>query len=125
MPSMIWRVLGADLNRSESTGTLARAIPCGRLRVVEKEKLRLDVPVGDGTSGKVQLFSRINPGPIKAWRLRLGASTPETEGSRLAFIPAALLGAWLGLRIFKRFSDRQFELAVKLRLIASGVGLIV
>src|SRR5262249_17102298 len=28
-------------------------------------------------------------------------------------IPAALLGAWLGLRIFKRFSDRQFELAVK------------
>src|SRR5262249_37067174 len=72
MPSMIWRVLGLDLNRSESTGTLARAIPWGRLNVVEKEKLRLDVPVGDGTSGKVQLFSRINPGPIKALRLRLG-----------------------------------------------------
>jgi len=31
----------------------------------------------------------------------------------------------LGLRIFKRFSDRQFELAVKVLLIASGVGLIV
>jgi uncharacterized membrane protein YfcA len=43
----------------------------------------------------------------------------------LAFIPAALLGAWLGLRIFKRFSDRQFELAVNLRLIVSGVGPIV
>jgi uncharacterized membrane protein YfcA len=55
----------------------------------------------------------------------LGASTPETEGSRSLFIPAALLGAWLGLRIFKRFSDRQFELAVKVLLIASGVGLIV
>jgi uncharacterized membrane protein YfcA len=54
----------------------------------------------------------------------LGASTPETEGS-LAFIPAALLGAWFGLRIFKRLSDRQFELAVNLPLIASGGGLIV
>ena len=55
----------------------------------------------------------------------LGASAPETEGSRWLFIPAALLGAWLGLRIFKRFSDRQFELAVNLLLIASGGGLIV
>ena len=55
----------------------------------------------------------------------LGASTPETEGSRSLSFPAALLGAWLGLRIFKRLSDRQFELAVNLLLIASGVGLIV
>jgi uncharacterized membrane protein YfcA len=55
----------------------------------------------------------------------LGASAPETKGSRWLFIPAVLLGAWLGLRIFKRFSDRQFELAVKVLLIASGVGLIV
>ena len=55
----------------------------------------------------------------------LGASTPETEGSRSLFIPAALLGAWFGLRIFKRLSDRQFERAVNLLLIASGVGLIV
>ena len=124
MPSMIWPVLGVDLNRSESTGTLARAIPSGRLNVVEKEKLRLDVPVGDCPSGKVQLFSRINPGPIKAWRLRLGHLLPRRRES-LAFIPAALLGACLGLRIFKRFSDRQFELAVKVRLIAPGVGPIV
>ena len=55
----------------------------------------------------------------------LGASALETKGSRSLFIPAALLGAWLGLRIFKRFSDRQFELAVNLRLIASGLGPIV
>src|SRR5262249_62017716 len=80
MPSMLWRVLGLDLNRSESTGTLARAIPWGRLNVVEKKKLRLDVPVGDGTSGKVQLFSRINPGPIKAWRLRLSHLLPRRRG---------------------------------------------
>jgi uncharacterized membrane protein YfcA len=43
----------------------------------------------------------------------------------LAFVPAALLGAWLGLRIFKRLSDRQFELAVNLLLVVSGVGLIL
>ncbi len=40
-----------------------------------------------------------------------------------AFIPAALAGAWLGLRIFKRLSDRQFELAVNLLLVLSGVSL--
>ena len=41
----------------------------------------------------------------------------------LAFIPAALAGAWLGLRIFKRLSDRQFELAVNLLLVLSGISL--
>ncbi len=43
----------------------------------------------------------------------------------LAFVPAALLGAWFGLRIFKRLSDRQFELAVNTLLILSGIGLIL
>lgn len=41
----------------------------------------------------------------------------------LAFIPAALLGAWLGIHIFKRLSDRQFEFAVNALLILSGIGL--
>src|SRR6266436_4591761 len=42
-----------------------------------------------------------------------------------AFVPAALLGAWFGLRIFKRLSDRQFELVVNALLIASGIGLVL
>ena len=42
-----------------------------------------------------------------------------------AFIPAALLGAWFGLGIFKRLSDRQFELVVNALLIASGIGLVL
>jgi uncharacterized membrane protein YfcA len=42
-----------------------------------------------------------------------------------AFVPAALLGAWFGLRIFKRLSDRQFEFAVNALLIASGIGLVL
>lgn len=41
-----------------------------------------------------------------------------------AFIPAALLGAWFGLRIFKRLTDRQFDFVVNALLIASGIGLI-
>jgi uncharacterized protein len=42
-----------------------------------------------------------------------------------AFVPAALLGAWFGLRIFKRLSDRQFEFVVNALLIASGIGLVL
>jgi uncharacterized membrane protein YfcA len=42
-----------------------------------------------------------------------------------AFVPAALLGAWFGLRIFKRLSDRQFELVVNVLLIVSGIALVL
>jgi uncharacterized protein len=37
-----------------------------------------------------------------------------------AFIPAAQLGTWFGLHIFKQLSDREFELAVNALLILSG-----
>jgi uncharacterized membrane protein YfcA len=43
----------------------------------------------------------------------------------VAFVPAALLGAWFGLRIFKQLSDRQFELVVNTLLVLSGIGLIL
>ncbi len=49
----------------------------------------------------------------------------QLDWKTLAFVPAALLGAWFGLRIFKRLSDRQFELVVNALLILSGVGLIL
>ncbi len=42
-----------------------------------------------------------------------------------AFVPAALLGTWFGLRIFKRLSDHQFEVAVSALLVLSGVGLML
>jgi uncharacterized membrane protein YfcA len=56
-------------------------------------------------------------------RSPLAAAPMDWEA--LIFVPAALLGTWLGLSIFKRLSDRQFELAVCGLLIASGVGLVV
>ena len=43
----------------------------------------------------------------------------------LAFVPAALLGAWFGLRIFRRLTDRQFAHVVNALLIASGIGLVL
>jgi uncharacterized membrane protein YfcA len=49
----------------------------------------------------------------------------QLDFKTLVFVPAALLGAWFGLRIFARLSDRQFELAVNALLILSGVGLIL
>jgi uncharacterized membrane protein YfcA len=52
------------------------------------------------------------------------ASAAQLDWNTLAFIPAALLGAWFGLRIFRRLSDRQFEIAVNALLILSGLGLI-
>jgi uncharacterized membrane protein YfcA len=52
-------------------------------------------------------------------------SATQLDSKILAFIPAALLGAWFGLRVFKRLSDRQFELAVNALLVVSGIGLIV
>jgi uncharacterized protein len=49
----------------------------------------------------------------------------QLDWQTFAFVPAALVGAWFGLRIFKRLSDRQFELVVNALLIVSGIGLIV
>jgi uncharacterized protein len=50
---------------------------------------------------------------------------PQLDWKPFAFVPAALLGAWFGLRIFKRLSDRQFELVVNALLIVSGIALVV
>jgi uncharacterized membrane protein YfcA len=43
----------------------------------------------------------------------------------LPFVPVALSGAWMGLKIFERISDNHFKLAVNLLLFASGVSLIL
>lgn len=58
--------------------------------------------------------------------MRPSSSTQvQLDWNAFAFVPAALLGAWFGLRIFKRLSDRQFELVVNALLILSGIGLIL
>jgi hypothetical protein len=58
--------------------------------------------------------------------MRPASSTAaQLDWNALAFIPAALLGTWFGMRIFRRLSDRQFQIAVNLLLVAAGAGLMV
>ena len=52
-------------------------------------------------------------------------NTTQSDWTALAFVPAALLGTWFGLNIFKRMSDRQFDAIVNMLLILSGIGLII
>jgi len=62
---------------------------------------------------------------IAIYLMRPASSTAaQMDWKVLVFVPAALLGAWFGLNIFKRLSDRQFELAVCALLVFSGIGLI-
>jgi hypothetical protein len=55
----------------------------------------------------------------------LSTTQAELDRKTFAFVPAALLGAWFGLRIFKRLSDRQFDLIVNGLLIVSSITLIL
>ena len=53
------------------------------------------------------------------------STVTQLDWKTMTFIPAALLGAWFGWRIFKRLSDRQFDIAVNALLVLSGIGLIL
>jgi uncharacterized membrane protein YfcA len=63
---------------------------------------------------------------LAIYLMRPASSTAaQMDWKVFVFVPAALLGAWFGLNIFRRLSDRQFELAVCALLAFSGIGLIV
>lgn len=62
---------------------------------------------------------------LAIYLMRSPDTTGQLDWQTLVFVPAALLGAWLGLNIFKRLSDRQFDVAVNMLLLVSGVGLIL
>lgn len=42
----------------------------------------------------------------------------------ISYVPAALLGTWCGIAIFRRLTEIQFARSVNLLLIVSGVGLV-
>jgi len=69
----------------------------------------------------------MQPVSLMTIQLLRGESTTgaQLDLRTLLFIPAALLGAWFGVRIFKSLSDRQFDLAVNTLLVMSGIGLIL
>jgi uncharacterized membrane protein YfcA len=50
---------------------------------------------------------------------------PAFDFAGIAYLPAMLVGATLGMACFKQLSDRQFALAVNLLLVVSGLGFLV
>ena len=54
-----------------------------------------------------------------------GVLTREVWGIALVCLPATLLGAFLGIRLYGRVNDRQFRAVVPWLLLASGVVLMV
>lgn len=57
--------------------------------------------------------------------LRLQASGHPSIAHDLSLVPFALLGAIGGLAIFRLMSNRQFQVAVSILLVVSGLGLLV
>ncbi|WP_165838914.1 sulfite exporter TauE/SafE family protein [Roseicella frigidaeris] len=58
--------------------------------------------------------------------LGAGPALPAGAGwAALAYLPAALLGTWLGLALFRRLSDGQFAAIVNAMLIVSGLALLL
>ena len=55
----------------------------------------------------------------------VGVLTREVWGFALVCLPATLLGAFLGIRLYSRVNDRQFRAVVLWLLPASGVVLMV
>jgi uncharacterized protein len=51
--------------------------------------------------------------------------THSVDLAIIAYVPAALLGTWCGIAIFRRLSEVQFARSVNLLLIVSGVGLVL
>jgi uncharacterized membrane protein YfcA len=62
-------------------------------------------------------------GVLSAGATQRGERAPLFDVNALAYVPVALCGAYLGLRLFHRLSDRQFARFLSLMLIASGIGL--
>ncbi len=52
-----------------------------------------------------------------------GAKDAGLHADVYVYVPAALLGTWCGLAVFRRLTNQQFTSAVNLLLIVSGIGL--
>ncbi len=56
--------------------------------------------------------------------VRASQGSTGTDFLPVAYLPAALLGTWAGIAIFRRLTDPHFSLCVNLLLIVSGLGFI-
>jgi hypothetical protein len=56
--------------------------------------------------------------------LEVAGATRSYDISLMEYVPAALLGAYCGLFIFKRLNDRHFNIVIHVLLIISGIALV-
>jgi uncharacterized membrane protein YfcA len=56
---------------------------------------------------------------------RSAVGSAATLIDSLSFVPGTLIGSWLGLRMFQRISDRQFEQFTAGLLVLAGLAMIV
>ena len=56
--------------------------------------------------------------------LEVSGAGQSYDISFMEYAPAALLGAYCGLYIFKRLNDRHFNIAIYVLLIISGIALV-
>jgi hypothetical protein len=84
-------------------------------------------PVGRWCYARPPFILIMQPLALLSTHLMRSASPAATplDLRTLAFVPAALFGAWFGLRIFERLSDRQFSIPVSILLILAGGALIL
>lgn len=61
---------------------------------------------------------------VLAWGVVPSRMPASVDVASLAYLPAMLLGTFLGLGLFHRLSDRQFGKLINVFLIASGIALL-
>jgi uncharacterized membrane protein YfcA len=79
----------------------------------------------DTQRGVYQPFNLTILGLVLCVYATQGVLTREVWGFALVCLPATLLGAFLGIRLYGRVNDRQFRAVVLWLLLASGVVLMV
>jgi uncharacterized protein len=79
----------------------------------------------DTQRGVYQPFNLAILGLVLCVYATQGVLTREVWGFALVCLPATLLGAFLGIRLYGRVNDRQFRAVVLWLLLASGVVLMV
>ena len=72
-----------------------------------------------------QAFNLMILGLVLCVHATQGALTREVWGFALVCLPATSLGAFLGIRLYGRVTDRQFRSVVLWLLLLSGVVLMV
>ena len=79
----------------------------------------------DEARGVFQVFNLSVLAAVVLWHAASGLVTPELGLLALVALPGTASGAWLGVRAYRRLSDKRFREVVLWLLMASGVQLLL